>query len=155
VVDARNRKGWTYNITCSGAKNEFSEKSGAWKSVRIVQIRLISSGVSGRRRGILLLLRELERVVGVWNALHRRSSIIVHGFLLTLVCAHVSRPCICFAKKTHFWRLGKNVFFVETMKISNINIVCNPKMHRFAQYGVISFHCALPHKINPNKPGKA
>jgi hypothetical protein len=84
-------------MTRSGAKNDFSIKSGAWKSRRVVQIRPDSNGINGRRRGILRLLGEIAHGVGVRNGLYKCSSIIVHRFPSTLV-----RALTLLRKKTRF-----------------------------------------------------
>jgi hypothetical protein len=103
--DVRNQKGWPHKMTRSGAKNDFFRKSGAGKSGCVAQVRHVSSGIGGRRQGILRLPGELARGVGVWNALRMRSSILVHGFPSTLVrglCTLRKKPVSALGK----WKMG-------------------------------------------------
>jgi hypothetical protein len=57
--------------------------------VDAVQIRPDSSDIGRRRWRILWLPGELSRGAGVWSVLLMCSSIDVHEFPSTLVCAHV------------------------------------------------------------------
>jgi hypothetical protein len=117
-------------MTRSGAKNDFSRKSGAGKSGRVAQIRHVSSGIGGRRRGILRLPGELARGVGVWNALRMRSYILVHGFPSTLV-----RGLCTLSKKKTF--RGNDV---KTPHIALIPVLG----HTHMGYGLVPANYACP-----------
>jgi hypothetical protein len=131
---ARNWKGWAGKVTRFGAKNIFLENLEYGK-VDAVQIRPDSSDIGRRRWRILWLPGELSRGAGVWSVLLMCSSIDVHEFPSTLVCAHVPGS----HQKKSFWHSenGKQVLCGHDGK-NPIHIVdSHPRAHTYALHGLI------------------